>query len=423
MTTWQLEVSRIIADADLQPRVELSSDIIAEYADEMKAGALFPPVIVFKDGDDSPAYLADGFHRYYAAKKAEKTTISAEIRHGGKREAILYSVGANATHGMRRTNADKRRAVMRMLSDTEWAKKSDREIARQCVVTHPFVSDVRAELSGNDYQMREITRGDTTYLQNVENLVRPDPVIRGYQQEFPVPAQPSEPVKARPTFNRTNDNIEWASWSWNPVTGCLHGCDYCYARDIANRFYPEKFKPTFHPERLSAPENTNPIMDGTIGGRNVFVCSMADLFGKWIPEKWINAVFKEVVKNPQWNFLFLTKYPQRLSEFDWPENAWCGTTVDTQARVKQAEKSFAKTKAGIKWLSCEPMMERLTFEAVEVFNWIVIGASSASTQTKEFQPPWEWILHLCKQADRHKIPVYFKPNLKCRKEYPSCPAP
>lgn len=103
-------------------------------------------------------------------------------------------------------------------------------------------------------------------------------------------------------FNQTNENVEWALWTWNPVTGCLHNCPYCYARDIANRFYAhlpegERFAPVFYPERLSAPSNTkqpdlNQIDDPVrrMGLQNVFVCSMADLFGKWVPTEWINAV-------------------------------------------------------------------------------------------------------------------------------------
>lgn len=231
---------------------------------------------------------------------------------------------------------------------------------------------------------------------------------------------PSGKPSAPNEFNRTNENVDWAWWTWNPVTGCLHGCDYCYARDIANRFYDEKFKPTFHADRLEAPKNTKlPTGDDLPRTASlVFTCSMADLFGKWVPDKWVRAVFDQVATNPQWTFLFLTKFPQRLCEFTWPDNAWCGTTVDTQARVINAEKALAQVKAKTKWLSCEPMMERLTFNHIEMFNWIVMGGCSPSTQTKEFQPPWEWILHLSRQADKHKIPVYFKPNLKCRKEYP-----
>jgi protein gp37 len=223
-------------------------------------------------------------------------------------------------------------------------------------------------------------------------------------------------------FNQQDtDSIEWARWSWNPITGCKHDCPYCYARDIAQRFYPQGFAPTLLPDRLTAPANT-PVekRDGPeIGWKNVFVCSMADLFGKWVPEDWIEAVFRQVRAHPQWNFLFLTKFPQRLAEREWPENAWCGTTVDRQDRVKVAEKAFRDVKAGVRWLSLEPMMERLTFESLGLFNWLVIGGATASTQTPAFDPPLEWVRHVLDQADAAKIAhVYVKANLHAVRGYP-----
>lgn len=224
------------------------------------------------------------------------------------------------------------------------------------------------------------------------------------------------------TMNRqTTDNIEWARWSWNPVTGCKHNCPYCYARDIANRFYEQGFEPAFLPERLAAPYNVRVPDEAAdnIGFKNVFTCSMADLFGRWVPQEWIDAVFQTVSDNPQWNFLFLTKFPLRLAEQDWPDNAWIGTSVDSQVRVAAAEKAFSRVQGGIKWLSCEPLMERLTFTSLEMFDWIVIGGATKSTQTEEFQPPWEWIEHLVNQAREAGCKVYFKTNLRTRPlEYP-----
>src|SRR5215831_10653251 len=88
-----------------------------------------------------------------------------------------------------------------------------------------------------------------------------------------------------------NDSIEWARWSWNPVTGCEHNCPYCYARDFAERFYPQGFVPTIHLDRFSAPYRKVPLEAATdISFRNIITCSMADLFGQWVPKEWIEAV-------------------------------------------------------------------------------------------------------------------------------------
>ena len=185
-------------------------------------------------------------------------------------------------------------------------------------------------------------------------------------------------AQARPTFNQTNDNVGWARWTWNPVTGCLHNCTYCYARPIANRFYAEGFEPTFHPERLTAPQHTRAPRDADPAWRRVFTCSMADLFGKWVPQEWIDAVFEQIVAAPQWEFLCLTKFPQRLATLEWPDNMWAGTTVDKQHRVDLAQRHFAEVKAGVKWLSCEPLLEPLKFDSLEMFDWVVIGACTAT---------------------------------------------
>lgn len=226
--------------------------------------------------------------------------------------------------------------------------------------------------------------------------------------------------KSTSKFNETNDNIEWAKWSWNPVTGCKMGCPYCYARDIANRFQGG-FDPAFHPERLTMPENTQvpPKADTDIGFKNVFVCSMADLFGDWVPQEWIDRVIEAVRKNPQWNFLFLTKNPSRLVGIDWPKNAWVGTTVDVQARVAPAKMAFRQISASVKFLSCEPLREELDFGDMSMFDWLIIGGQSKSTQEPAKQPDWSWVESLITEARRSELKVYFKPNLETRpKEYP-----
>jgi len=235
-------------------------------------------------------------------------------------------------------------------------------------------------------------------------------------------------IRSNATLNQTNDNIEWAAWSWNPITGCLHNCAYCYARDIANRFYPYGFQPAFIPERLDAPANTkqrSPRWTGDIGYRNVFTCSMADLFGKWVPAEWITSVIETAERNPQWTFLFLTKFPVRMAEFSYPSNVWLGTTVDKQYAVERAESAFHKIKAsgfdGVCWLSCEPMLERLIFSGLEMFDWVVMGGASRSTQTPEMRPPFDDIVALYQQARQAGCKVYMKTNLGIEqrvREYP-----
>lgn len=229
-------------------------------------------------------------------------------------------------------------------------------------------------------------------------------------------------------FNRqVSDSIEWAQWSWNPITGCLHNCPYCYARDIAQDKYTwldldKRFLPTFFPDRLNAPFNTRPpsleaIEDSVqrVGLRNVFTCSMADLFGKWVPPSWIEAVLQQIADHPEWTFLLLTKFPIRMAEFDFPPNTWIGTSVDRQYAVERAEKAFRKIRAGgysgVAWLSCEPMMERLTFTSLDMFDWLVMGGASWSSQTPTYFPPARDTIHLVNQADKIGIPIYMKTNL------------
>lgn len=237
------------------------------------------------------------------------------------------------------------------------------------------------------------------------------------------------------TFNaQDNDQIEWAQWSWNPVTGCLHNCPYCYARDIAlstrmKKVYPNGFEPTFRPSAVLAPRmmKVPKEADTDTRYRNVFTCSMADLFGRWVPKEWIESVLREIRAAPQWNFLCLTKFPKRMAEFDIPDNAWMGTTVDLQVRVPAAEAAFGKIKAGVRWLSIEPMLEPLKFKNLDRFDWVVIGGSSRSSKTPEWCPPFEWIEDLLWQARNAGCKVYFKTNIgitKRLKELPfSAPIP
>lgn len=134
----------IVIDGGTQQRVEISAEVVTEYAEAMRNGAKFPPMVLFFDG--ARYWLADGFHRYHAQRAAEIDECEAEAHPGIQRDAILYSTGANGSHGIRPTNADKRRSVTVLLTDPEWTKWSDRDIAKHCRVTQPLVSKVRAEI-------------------------------------------------------------------------------------------------------------------------------------------------------------------------------------------------------------------------------------------------------------------------------------
>lgn len=143
MKTLALSLLRI--DGGTQSRAELNESTVAEYAEAIRFAVALPPITVYFDG--SAYWMADGFHRYHAHRAAGAIEIDADVRDGTRRDAILHSVGANAAHGLRRTNEDKRRAVKTLLSDTEWAKWSDNAIAKACGVSNHLVDDVKKSLT------------------------------------------------------------------------------------------------------------------------------------------------------------------------------------------------------------------------------------------------------------------------------------
>ncbi len=134
-------LERFRLDGGTQARLKIDEKVAAEYAEAMKSGAVFPPVIAFDDGNS--LWLADGFHRHQACKLLGKTAIATDRRHGTQRDAILYSLGANASHGLQRSKEDKRKAVETMLNDESWRQWSGREIARRCGVSEAMVRKVR----------------------------------------------------------------------------------------------------------------------------------------------------------------------------------------------------------------------------------------------------------------------------------------
>jgi hypothetical protein len=172
-----LDIDAIRTKGGTQIRVQRNDTVAETYRDEIAAGAVFPPVVVFFDGAEY--WLADGFHRLFAHAAANRKEIAAEVRPGSLRDAILYAVGANALHGLHRTNGDKVNAVMTLLKDPEWSQWSNYEIADRCNVSDEMVRQRRASLPIIGSERRYTTKHGTTSTMAVSNIgarpTRPEP--------------------------------------------------------------------------------------------------------------------------------------------------------------------------------------------------------------------------------------------------------
>jgi protein gp37 len=245
-------------------------------------------------------------------------------------------------------------------------------------------------------------------------------------------------------MNKTK--IDWCDFTWNPVTGCLHGCEYCYARKVTERFgkpvnnacilhfndddksirwipekihgnpYPNGFEPTYLPFRLDEPaQKKNP---GTI-----FVCSMADLFGEWVPDQIIRQVLQAARNAPWHRYLFLTKNPARYETIP-PEwfvgiDAWIGTTVTSNADLRlgssRIEALSDTWKAGLNWfVSVEPLLEEMdetSLEQIGCMDWVIIGAESG-TRPEKVVPEKGWIDAIAAKCAECGVPVFMKQSVK-----------
>jgi ParB/RepB/Spo0J family partition protein len=441
------------------PRLVYRDDVIGEISEGIKkAGSFDPAHSLIVRPLNGHFQIISGHHRKAAASICELETVPAWVREMDDETAYMELLRSN-TQGELSALEKGMHALNSGMEVTAYAESVGR--ARGTVRDEVYaaqvagsVSDIRHNLSKffghlveihaapphlweglvKEVVNRELTVNQTrelvadankttAKLNNVaETSVQPNislSVWKGLDAEERLALLNTDRIASDATFNKQKTSeIEWAQWSWNPITGCLHDCPYCYARDIAiskrmEKLYPNGFEPTIRPQSLLAPYKTKVPENSKEDERfkNVFTCSMADLFGRWVPAEWIEAVLKTVIDNPQWNFLCLTKFPKRMAEFDIPENMWMGTTVDLQARVKNAEAAFAKIKSKVKWLSVEPMLEPLKFNQLELFDWIVIGGSSLSSQTPEWRPPYAWHVDLTKQAKDAGLSVYHKTNL------------
>ena len=254
--------------------------------------------------------------------------------------------------------------------------------------------------------------------------------------------------------------IDWADATWNPVTGCLRGCEYCYARRIAERFgsnqmpiftdypvldkpvrsvgfdgekiqpYPFDFTPTFHRYKLDEPQRWKKP-------RTIFVCSMADLFGDWVPDGWIREVFEACEAAPQHRYIFLTKNPARLCKMasacqleqwnkkhDRPhpqtkefagtmplpmhDNWWFGSTLDNANATRFDGRFLWNTFTNI-----EPLMEYMNvgLGSFGGDKWVIIGAETGNRKGKVI-PKREWVENILNAARITRMKVFMKESLR-----------
>jgi N6-adenosine-specific RNA methylase IME4 len=202
-----LPVEGIRTDGGTQVRVRLNQEAVKDYAGRMKDADTFPPVVVFFDGTDY--WLGDGFHRLAAAKKLGLPAIAAEVRTGSKRDALLFAVRANHTHGVQRTRADKQQAVKTLLKDPEWRLWSDRQIGCKCGVDGKTVARLRKELTAEIPQIRYAVKNGRVYslcTSRIGEARKQEDVAEAEAARSTSPADESEPVVAP----------EEASWGDTP---------------------------------------------------------------------------------------------------------------------------------------------------------------------------------------------------------------
>ncbi len=242
---------------------------------------------------------------------------------------------------------------------------------------------------------------------------------------------------------RTAEGKELPGYTWNPTGGCFHGCTWkmpdrsiteCYAKTIAERFtraYQHGFEHHYwRPHNLDAPLKVKEES-------GIFVGSMADLFGHWVPEEQIRQVL-DVMERANWHtFQTLSKYPIRLPKFGrFPENVWVGVSLPAGhlmsetggARALNAYlRHMQKIDAKVRFMSVEP----LWFDVVPVFEtwlleegqlpfeWAIIGA--ASNGSRVFQPDEGWTANLIGLLNEQHVPIFFKGNMEWEVWYQSFP--
>lgn len=205
--------------------------------------------------------------------------------------------------------------------------------------------------------------------------------------------------------------IEWTELTWNPTTGCnkvSQGCKFCYAEVMARRLkamglekYRNGFELTLHEDALKIPYTWKQP-------KIVFVNSMSDLFHKDIPLEFIQRVFKVMNDNPQHVFQVLTKRADVLlkyhKELEWTHNIWMGVSVEDSKSLGRIN-FLRRTRAKVKFLSCEPLIGPLNNLNLKKIDWVIVGGESGR-RPRPMKP--EWVFEIHNRCIEAKVPFFFK---------------
>lgn len=200
----KLKLSDIRLDGETQARISLDSKLVIEYAQSMREGDIFPPVVVFHDG--SSYWLADGFHRWHAAKQAEISEIDADIMPGTVDEAQVFAFGANADRGLSLTPEDRRQAVIRMLNNPITKSWTNGEIARHVRCSKMMVGRVKMSIGFVETdEPKTYTRKDGREVQ-IDTSKAPKKQPKQEPKQEPV-EQPAEKYEPPPPIDEREQRI------------------------------------------------------------------------------------------------------------------------------------------------------------------------------------------------------------------------